>query len=98
MSLYDEEKNKKRKASDRTIAFDKFELPQDERPPRKERTLYEEMQIDDYDIPTGKAKKSNKISGRKPKSGFSKFVEGILPQSYDSGKEKVRKVFLIVME
>lgn len=97
MSLYDEEKPKKRKASDRTIAFDKFELPQEERPPRKDRTLYEEMQIDDYDVPTGKTKKSNKINGRKPKSGFSKFIDGVLPQSYDSGKEKFRKVFLIVM-
>lgn len=98
MSLYDDDKPKKRKASDRTIAFDKFELPQDERPQRKERTLYEEMQIDGFeDAPVGRTKKSDKISGRKPKSGFAKFMEGVLPQPEDPGKEKFRKVLLIVM-
>lgn len=99
MSLYDEEKPKRRKASDRTIAFDKFELPQDQRPPRKERTLYEEMELEDEVVvpAVGKSKKSEKINGRKPKSGFARFAEGVLPQPYDDGKEKFRKIFLMVM-
>ncbi len=97
MSLYDDEKQKRRKPSDRTIAFDKFELPQDERPRRKERTLYDEMEQDDTKTSGGRIRKSDKISGRKPKSGFSGFLEAVLPQPNDPGKEKFRKVFLIVM-
>jgi len=97
MSLYDDEKQKRRKPSDRTIAFDKFELPQDERPRRKERTLYDEMEQDETRSSGGRIRKSDKISGRKPKSGFSGFLEAVLPQPNDPGKEKFRKVFLIVM-
>ncbi len=97
MSRYDEEKPNRRKASDRTIAFEKFGLPQDERPPRRERTLYEEMEREKPNAPSGRTKKSNKISGRKPKSGFSGFIEAVLPQRDDPGKEKFRKVFLLLM-
>lgn len=97
MSNYNDEKPKKRKASDRTIAFDKFELPEDQRPPKKERTLYEEMEQEDKSVSSGRVKKSDKISGRKQKSGFSKFAEAVLPQSDDSGKEKFRKIFLLAM-
>lgn len=97
MSRFDEDRPKRRKPSDRTIAFDKFELPQDQRPPRKERTLYEEMEQEREKTPVSKAKKSNKISGRKPKSGFSNFIEAVLPQSEDPGREKFRKIFLLVM-
>ncbi|MGN1110404.1 MAG: class B sortase [Oscillospiraceae bacterium] len=97
MSNYNDEKPKKRKASDRTIAFDKFELPEDQRPPKKERTLYEEMEQEDKSVSSGRVKKSDKISGRKQKSGFSKFAEAVLPQPDDSGKEKFRKIFLLAM-
>ncbi len=98
MSRYDEEKPKRRKPSDRTIAFDKFELPQDERPPHKrERTLYDEMERESEKASVPKARKSNKISGRKPKSAFSGFIEAVLPQPEDPGREKFRKVFLLVM-
>ena len=97
MSNYNDEKPKKRKASDRTIAFDKFELPEDQRPPKKERTLYEEMEQEDKSVSSGRVKKSDKISGRKQKSGFSKFAEAVLPQSDDPNKEKFRKIFLLVM-
>ncbi len=98
MSRFDEEKQKKRKPSDRTIAFDKFELPQDERPPHKrEHTLYEEMERESEKVPAPKAKKSNKISGRKSKSAFSGFMEAVLPQPEDPGKEKFRKIFLLAM-
>ncbi len=40
-------------------------------------------------------KKSDKIAGRSPKSGFAKFAEAAFPQSYDSPGEKFRKIFLI---
>lgn len=100
MSRLDEERQNKRKASDRTIAFEKLGLPQDERPPRKERTLYEEIERE-RERPSapsgGRTKKSSKISGRKQKSSFSGFVEAVLPQPDDPGKEKFRKVFLLLM-
>ncbi len=96
MSNYDD-RQKRRKASDRTIAFDKFELPEEQRPPRRERTLYEEMEEERNTLPSGRVKKSDKISGRKQKSGFAKFAEAILPQAEDPGNEKARKIFLMVM-
>lgn len=40
---------------------------------------------------------NDKIKGRKSanKSGFAKFAENVLPQSYDSNGEKARKAFLL---
>lgn len=40
-------------------------------------------------------KKKDKISGRKKKSGFKRFLASAFPQSEDSGGEKARKVFLL---
>ncbi len=70
-----------------------------EKPKKKKKTASRDIALDKLDFytppPQKKVPKEDKIKGR-PKNVFQRFCEAALPQSYDSGAEKTRKIVLIV--